>query len=254
MKIGCSVFFAVFCLFLVSGAAAQDSVRINVEPSTIDIGTFYNGATISATGSIPANSEAVVRFMGAACDLHMKRRGKVAGVMWMNLDSITFSGAPSVCLISSAVDLNQVEFAANASIAPLKLSGLKESIRIESNGNKENAFDEFLKLKRQEGLYREMLGNISYKEASDGERQFAASIPVPSRLGPGDYTVELSVIRNGQVIAQSAQPVKVNLVGFPELLAQLAFGRPALYGILATVIALLAGLGIGLVFQSKGSH
>jgi hypothetical protein len=66
--------------------------------------------------------------------------------------------------------------------------------------------------------------------------------------------VELDAVRNGEVIARAEQPVTVSLVGFPALLAGLAFGHSALYGILATIIALLAGLGIGLVFQGRGGH
>jgi hypothetical protein len=175
--------------------------------------------------------------------------------MWMNLDSITFKGAPTVCLVSSAVDFNGLEANGGASLRVLRLSGLEASVQIETNGGgQDNAFEEFLKLKQKEGLYREMFGNISYGGASEGQKTFRAEVPIPSRLSPGAYMVELDAVRNGEVIARAEQPVTVNLVGFPALLAGLAFGCPALYGALATIIALLAGLGIGLVFQGKGAH
>ncbi|MGA2401491.1 MAG: TIGR02186 family protein [Syntrophobacteraceae bacterium] len=255
MKIGYFILFAAVCLFTVSTASAQDVARMTAEPRVIEIGALYNGTTITATGSVPSDSEAIVRFMGTSCDVHMKERGKVGGVMWMNLDAITFKGAPSVCLVSSAVDFDRLEADGGTSIRVLRLSGLKNSIRIEANGSgHENAFEEFLKLKQKEGLYREMLGNISYVNAPEGQKTFRAEVPVPSRLTPGDYEVELDVVRNGEVIARTQQPVAVHLVGFPALLAGLAFGHSALYGILATIIALLAGLVIGLVFQSRGSH
>lgn len=243
------------CLFTISSAAAQDAASMKIEPKTINIGTLYNGTTLSVTGSVPAGSEAIVRFIGAACDLHMKQRGKVGGIMWMNLDPITFKGAPSVCLVASAVDFNSLEANGDVTLRVLRLSGLKGSVEIEANGGgQENAFEEFLKLKQKEGLYREMFGKISYEKASEGQKHFRADIPIPSRLSPGAYVVKLDAIRNGQTIARAEQPVRVNLVGFPALLAGLAFDHAALYGILASVIALLAGLGIGLIFQSKGSH
>lgn len=255
MKTGYFLLFVAFCLFTVSSAAAQDVARMTVEPQAINIGAFYNGTTLTANGSLPADSEAIVRFMGTACELHMKVRGKVGGIMWMNLDSITFKGVPSVCLVSSAVDLNRLEANGGASIRVLRLSGLKGSVMIEGNGGgHENAFEEFLKLKQKEGLYREMFGNISYGSASEGQKTFRAEVPIPSRLSPGAYMVELDAVRNGEVIARAEQPVTVSLVGFPALLAGLAFGHSALYGILATIIALLAGLGIGLVFQGRGGH
>lgn len=255
MKIGYFILFAAFCLFTVSAGAAQDGARMTIEPRAIDIGALYNGTTLTATGSIPADSEAVVRFIGTSCDLHMKEKGKVGGVMWMNLESITFKGVPNICLVSSAVDLNRLEADGGAKIGVLRLSGLKKSIEIEAKGGgHENSFEELLKLKQKEGLYREMFGNISYASAVDGQKTFSAKIPIPSRLTPGAYTVEVDAIRNGEVIARAEQPLTVNLVGFPALLAQLAFGHSALYGILATLIALLAGLAVGLIFQGKGAH
>jgi len=257
MKIEYFILFVAIGIFTVSTAAAQDDARMTVEPQAIHIGALFNGTTLTAKGSLPADSEAIVRFMGAPCEFHMKEKGKVGGIMWMNLDSITFKGAPGVCMVSSAVDFNHLEANGGASIGVLRLSGLKGSVQIEANGDgHENAFEEFLKLKQKEGLYREMLGNISYGSASEGQKTFVAQIPIPSRLSPGAYTVELDAVRKGEIVARAEQPVTVNLVGFPALLAALAFGHSALYGILATIIALLAGLGIGLVFQGsgKGGH
>jgi hypothetical protein len=250
-----SLILLALCLVAASSALAQDSAQMSAEPRNIDIGALYNGTSLTATGSIPADSEAVIRFIGASCDLHMKERGRVGGIIWMGLDSLTFKGAPGVCLISSAVDLDRLAAAGDASVRPLKLSGLKDSVRIEANGGEhKGAFEEFLKLKQKEGLYKEILGNIRYGAVSDGQKTFHAVIPVPSRLFPGSYVLELVAVRNGEVIARVNQPVTVKLAGFPALLARLAFGFPALYGVLATIIALITGLVIGVVFQSRGAH
>src|SRR5208337_1503246 len=145
MKIGYFILFFAICLLTVSTAGAQDVARMTVEPQAINIGALYNGTTLTAKGSLPADSEAIVRFMGTSCELHMKQRGKVGGIVWMNLDSITFKGAPSVCLVSSAVDFKRLEANGGASIRILRLSGLKGSVLIEaSGGGRENAFEELL--------------------------------------------------------------------------------------------------------------
>ena len=58
-------------------------------------------------------------------------------------------------------------------------------------------------------------------------KPFRAKIPIPSRLTPGAYTVEVDAIRNGEVVARAEQPLTVKLVGFPALLAGLPSGtRP----------------------------
>jgi len=258
MKTKSVLLAALLCLFAGVPVCAQDTIRMTVTPQVIDIGAFYNGTTITATGTVPADSLVIVRFLGDSCDLHMKQKGKLFGIMWMNLDSLIFKGVPSVCIVSSAQDFDQLANKAGteaSAIASLRLSSIKQNTRIESNGNNQaEAFEELIKLKSHEGLYLETSGNISYGEAAEGQKSFRADIPIPSRLAPGSYVVELAAVSGGEIVVRSEQPVTVNLVGFPALLSRLAFGHAALYGILATVIALLAGLAIGMVFDSKGAH
>jgi uncharacterized protein (TIGR02186 family) len=248
----------IFCTVSAGAASAQDAVQLSVEPKVIDIDAFFNGSSLTATGSIPKDSQAIVRFMGAACDLHMKRKGKAFGIMWMNLDSLSFRGVPNVCIVSSAVDFDSLKGDMSPGIGELErlqLSGLKEIAMIDAEGvDSSGAFEELLKLKKNEGLYRESIGNVTYEPGPGDSKKFQAGIPIPSRLSPGEYFAELSVIKDGKIIAQSRQPVTVKLIGFPALLAKLAFGSAALYGVLATVIAILSGLAIGMVFQSKGAH
>ena len=261
MKMKITLLAAIICLSaLFSGVSvgAEGTVQLTVTPGLVNIGAFYNGTTITATGTVPAESHVIVRFLGSSCDLHMKQKGKLFGIMWMNLDSLIFRGVPSVCIVSSAQDLDNLAQTAGGEwpvIKDLRLAGLQQNARVESNGGDQvKAFEELIKLKNNEGLYLETSGNISYGEAINGQKSFRVEIRVPSRLSPGKYVVELAAVNGGELIAHAEQPVTVNLVGFPALLSKLAFGHAALYGILATIIALLAGLAIGMVFDSKGAH
>lgn len=259
MKRLCFAITVVLCLSAGVHAQAQSSVQMNAEPRVLNIDAFYNGATLTATGTAPADSDVILRFVGATCDLHMKERGKVFGIMWMNLDSLIFKGVPSVCLVNSAQDLENPTGGRDpkqqSAIKALRLSGIEDIAGVESNGlDRTTAFQELLKLKQSEGLYNEIIGNISYGPAHDGTKSFKADIPIPSRLSPGAYMLELAAVSKGEIIATAQTPITVNLVGFPAMLSNLAFGHSALYGILATAIALLAGLAVGMIFQSKGAH
>ncbi|MDR3566452.1 MAG: TIGR02186 family protein [Syntrophobacteraceae bacterium] len=254
MKIRLLLLFAVLCLSSASAASAQDSVRLTVKPQAVDIGTLYNGTTVQASGAIPADSEAVVRFLGVPSKVHMKQTAKVGGVVWMNTASVDFEKAPSVCIVSSTQDLKKLETTPGP-VDDLSLAGLRKSIVIDARECKGlDVFAEFLKMKKKEGLYREVSGNISYGKISKGVKTFQVSIPLPSRLSPGVYTVDVAAVRNGQIVARGQETIDAKLVGAPALMASLAFNHSILYGFLATLIALLAGLGIGLVFQSKGAH
>ncbi len=254
MKTAILVLAVALCLTVGSHALAEGKAEFNVQPQTIDIGALYDGTEIKAEGNVPADASVVLRFLGTSCEMHMKEKGKVFGLMWMNLDSLVFNGVPSVCIVNAAeIPAQPNNNAKDGALEKLRLEALKEGVTVESDSvNRENAFEELVKLKKEEGLYREVSGNVHFEPASEGRKNFRASIPVPSRLLPGKYIVELSVIRNGVIEARAEQPVDVKLVGIPAFLAGLAFDHSALYGILATVIALLGGLAIGVMFQSKG--
>jgi uncharacterized protein (TIGR02186 family) len=247
---------AALCLLLHAPLFAGEGIRMKVQPDIINIDALYNGTTIIAAGSIPADSEVIVRFVGAPSDLHMKEKGKVFGLLWMNLGSLTIKDVPNVCIVCSGIDSVASDTARSPAVRDLHLTGLKLSAKVESSTAADGAgsMEELIKLKESEGLYREMTGRISYGPASDGSGTFKAEVPVPSRLSPGKYTVDVAAIKDGVIIARSELPVTVRLVGAPAFLANLAFGYGAIYGILATIIAMLSGLAIGMVFQSKGAH
>ena len=60
-------------------------------------------------------------------------------------------------------------------------------------------------------------------------------------------------------MATSLQPPIANIdvreVGMPAWISSLAFNHGALYGILAVLVAVVAGLGTGILFKGgKGAH
>jgi hypothetical protein len=232
----------------VAGAA---ELTFSVEPASVTIDTFYDGRTLAVRGQAPAGSAVVVRVVGEKSELHMKEKGKVFGLLWMNLDSLAFSGVPSVFIAAASTGFFDLGPAGEA----LGLSGLEATIGVEGAvADKPALVAELVNLKKQEGLYREDQGLVRLGQGADGSATFSADIGLPSRLSPGTYRVEAFALQGGAVVAQGGSLLPASLVSTPAFLARMAFDHGGLYGVLATIIALLAGLAIGLVFQSKGAH
>ena len=243
---------ALACLLAAVPAWAA-TMDMQLTPAKIDIGAFYNGETLKVTGTIPERGDLVLRLVGVPEDLHMKQKGKALGLLWMNMGSLEFHNVPNVFRVLSEKPLDQLGDAG----ADLGLEGLVRLIEVSSQGaDGEAMVHELIKLKRSEKLYAENTAEFTRTPAQDGVASFAAELHTPSRLSPGEYAVEAYVIDNGTVSAQSVQSVDVELTGLPKFISNLAFGHGALFGVLAVVAALLAGLAIGLIFQggSKGAH
>jgi len=232
-----------------AGLAAN--LDFGLAPQNITISTFYNGTSVTIDGAAPEGSQLVVRFSGLPEKIAMKQKGKVFGLLWMNMNTLHFDGVPKVFLVESSVPLKDL-----GAVGPtLGLEGLTDKVGIEpATADRAMLLPELVKLKKSEGLYREQTGAVTLGETANGLQKFSARLAIPSRLSPGDYTVEVIAVKDGIIVAQSSQPLQAKMVGIPALMADLAFNHAVWYGVLASIIAIVAGLGIGLVFQSKGAH
>ncbi|WP_022660225.1 TIGR02186 family protein [Paucidesulfovibrio longus] len=223
--------------------AAQDST-LKLLSDKIDIGTNYNGTSLSMSGTIPEGGTAVIRVVGDRGDKHFKQKGKALGMLWMNLATVSIEDVPGVLLIG--LDANS----APDCDADWEKAGLGfQSFEGETDAS---IFKEFLHLKKNEGLYQVQQGAVTYGKDEDGHRDFDARITLPSALRKGAYEIELFAVRDGKVVASATEEIQAELVGFPALLSSLAFGHSLTYGIMATLIAIMAGLLMTVVFKDRG--
>lgn len=240
----------LLCAPWAMGSARAEGLSFSLTPANVEISTFYNGTTIAVAGQAPAGCDVVLRLSGAPAELHMKQKGKVFGLLWMNTDKVTFSNVPQVALVAATkapMELGQAG-------AEMGLGGLRKAIGVESGGDKDQLVAELVKLKTKEGLYRQVVGGISLDAPQGDTQAFHCDLAIPSRLAPGQYTLDVVAIKDGQTVAQGSAKVQAQLGGVPAYMADLAFNHAALYGILASVIAIVSGLIIGLIFQGGGSH
>jgi uncharacterized protein (TIGR02186 family) len=238
-------------LLALPAVATEGGLTFTVAPETVAIDSLFDGATLTVSGTAPADCDLIVRVMGASGDLYMKQKGRALGLLWMNLGSLNFAGVPSVYLVTATRPLDQLGAAAQ----PFTLEGIEDKFQVTPPAaDTPETRAEFVKLKVSEGFYREAPPGVTTGPAETGSRPFQARIQLPSRLVPGIYTVEAAALRDGRVVGLEQRQMAAHLIGVPALLAGMAFGNAVLYGVLAVAIAILAGLVIGLVFQAKGAH
>lgn len=244
---------ALLLLLALPGLTSAATIAtLTVSPSTVPMDTQFNGTDLTVTGSVPAGAEVLVRLIGEPGDLHLREKGKVFGLLWMNVGKVNLHNVPGVCLLNGSQPLAKLGNGAQ----PYRLEALTKAIGIEQEGGNP-AIDiphELLLLKTKEGLYRESEEGITMGEARDGMRPFTTHIQIPPSLKPGEYTVEAIALRGDAAIGQTQATITAALVGFPKWLSELAYQKSVLYGVMATVVAIVSGLAIGLVFQSKGGH
>jgi uncharacterized protein (TIGR02186 family) len=222
------------------------------------IGATFSGARVSVSGAIPAGSEVMVMVTGRREDLILKKKGRALGILWMNLGNVTFHHVPTLYLLHVSKVIK--EFARSNPVQwqqlGVDLDSLKAQIEVTANtADKDTLRQNFLKMKEDEGLYAMRDMAIRYGMTENRMRSFETDIFIPSRVPPGDYSVKVLALKEGRIIAVAKKNINVKEVGVPAFLYSFSLKHGSLYGILAVLMAIGAGLLMDFLFgEQKGAH
>ncbi len=258
-----AAFMAVIFVFLSSPRAAgqdqnspvaargDDPTTLQLTPQTIEMGAFYNGAPIRMEGTIPKGSQVIVIIRGATKDEVFNKKGRV-GPIWINVDKVHVTGTPSLFLRFSSEDMHT--FLDRKTIDAYELDELSvtERMRIRTSHGEPSAEyreliqNSYLELKKKDGTYRRVANRVHMAEVN-GVTHYMLLFNWPKTAPPGSYQVELYACRDRAIVGRSGTVLRLVEVGFPAFIANLAHQHPWEYGVVAVVVAVLAGFGIDAV-------
>jgi len=250
--------------FLVAASAPAISapppasvVSMKIDPTEIGVDMFYRGASLHIEGVIPAGFDAAILCSGQDTSVELKRKGKVAGFLWMNVADVVVENVPSLYLLNTSGPL--------ARLAPppvLEELGVgypalqSRALRPHARTAQEGDFREFLKLKESEDLYSYEAGAVKFEPRPDGAMHVSAECWLPTKAPWGEYEIRLFGFKEGRGELLRTERLKLGPVGVTARISTLAMHHGLLYGILAVLIALGVGLLTGLAFglASKKGH
>ncbi len=233
--------------------AATAPNRVRVEPAEIAIGVFYGGHDVEVTADAPAEAELAFRLVGPSEPLTLKKKRKKFGFLWMNAGEVEFPELPILYLLRSTKspsDLGPLETRTHHGIG---FDALEARLPDDAADARE-LFDEMVKLKKRDDLYASSVGDVSFSEADGGNRQATAHLFLPAKSPVGDYDVEVFAFQNGECESLGAAVVHLERGHAVAVITNMVHEHSLLYGCIAVVIAVIAGLGTGLIFGKGGSH
>lgn len=243
------------CPLLVLGtlstAPAEASGDLKIQPEVLHIGTFYSGGRVTISGQVPEGQDVIVRIAGPATNGAFDIQGRV-GPFWMTRGKAELSGAPFmyVLLLPDGED-----WQAKASALGLDLRQIRKQIDLHSAAlPPDQLFDQFIELKKSEGLYVVENSAVRYTCAENGRRCFTAVYRFPRSTATGRYTILASAVAGSGIDMEQSTVLQVDEIGFTRMIDQLATHQRLLYGILAVVIALFTGAVMGVLFKGGGGH
>lgn len=245
------LFLGLICMELWLPGAASADIQMTANPDRILMGATFNGQQIQVTGILPAEASVIIRVTGQVEHRKLKKKGRALGILWMNQGAVEISNVPSVFLLYPP-EGEEVTW----SVPGLGLDAVCESAEIETEGeDTDGLFEEFVKLKQKSGLYGTFPGVVEYGVQNGDEKTFQCTLSMPSALPTGTYQLEAVAVKDDAVVSRTTLEVEATETGMPAFISRLAFDHGTLYGVLAVLIAVMAGLLTGVLFKGgKGAH
>jgi uncharacterized protein (TIGR02186 family) len=236
-------------------AAAGEEIQSDISMREISIQSNFTGIEILIFGSVdfshtPAPDEGaydvimVIRSPGEP--MVARRKERVAGI-WVNGAAMTYSSIPGFYAVLATRPLRAITSEETLKSLGIGIGNLDFVRHTEGDIDEETFRSAVIKLKEKQGLFQEIDDGVTFI----GRSLFRASVDLPVNVPIGHYTAAVYLFRDGALASKNESTLEVNKVGFERLIYLLAFRYPVIYGLLAVVVAVLAGLLGWVVFRRE---
>jgi len=241
-------------LLLLMNGTASAALTITANHNHINIDFFYHGSTVSISGVSDPGTDMIIKIASPGGHQSLRKKGKVAGLLWMNVGELKFDHVPSLYSLHSTKKISEILSGEEREKYLIGYEALGKQTEIQpiANGaDKTKWFNEFVKFKEASKLYAESEGDIALN-INSGEQHYYVSSPWPYQAAPGEYIVTVYAVRDNKVVQTAETKVQVEQVGLVKSFAVMAKNSAALYGVISVFAALVAGFGVGLIFRKGG--
>lgn len=250
-------------------SANAETVVADLSKRLVAITTGFSGTDVLLFGAIQGEEggDVVVVVRGPILQTTVRRKARVAGI-WINQDRMVFDNVPAFYAVSASGPLDKLVPVSVARVTGIGARHL--DIRVSGAGSPGRCPDAFaaaasntkpttsmrrlaeycaalIRNKRQDGLFIKG-GEVIFLP---GRKLFRTTIRFPANVPVGRYTVLVYVVRDGEVVASQSNALVINKTGLEAEVYDFAHEQAALYGLIAVVLALIAGWGAGQIFRRR---
>jgi uncharacterized protein (TIGR02186 family) len=237
----------------------QQKVITAASKNLIEIGLSYRGDRVYFFGVNPVpGSDVVVKLTAEkeeAVKLSMKGR---VGPFWMTVKQYEVTSTPFIYKIHSSKPLDQIVSQETAQELELGYAAVRHRMKMHlirgeaAPGDADHVWKGLLKIKEKANLYN-IVADPKRLEIAEG-KLFKHYFRFPAAATEGRYLVESYAFKDGQLVGYGKDVIQIQKVGLESWLTHASQNKPVFFGIMAVVIALGAGLLVGVIFGKGGHH
>jgi uncharacterized protein (TIGR02186 family) len=223
--------------------ALAQPVVADLSSHQVAITSSFTGEDIVLFGVREGGGDVIVVVRGPPQTRVVRQKQRVAGI-WVNRDEVAFADVPGYYALAATRPLEEIVdagFLADNQIGPDRLQ-----FQIIGEGDPA-ALEAFraalIRSHQQDGLYAVGAGPVRYV----GGTLFRTEFHLPAGAPVGTYSA--IVLRDGELVGFDTTPLFVTKAGLGRAVYDYAHDQPAAYGILAVLLALIAGWASSMVFR-----
>jgi uncharacterized protein (TIGR02186 family) len=237
------------------GPASAEALITSLSNHRVFITSNYTGTSVTVFGAIERDAQTVSRAGGYDVVITVRgprqaitvREKERTGLIWINREQQKFPFAPAYLAVLTSRPVPQITSEALARRFRIGISAVVGAPEFTlDRGSADDPFRAALvRLKQQDRLYVELDRAVVFLTAS----LFRAVMPLPATAPPGNYDVEVMLLADSVVLAQTRTSFELVKSGFEQQVADIAHDWSALYGLATGAMALLFGWIASVIFR-----
>ncbi|MBM3558301.1 MAG: hypothetical protein FJX53_00055 [Alphaproteobacteria bacterium] len=225
--------------------AAGEALEIDLNARFIAVTASFTGATVDLYGATDGAGDVIVVVRGPAARITMRRKERVGGI-WVNTDSVNFPAVPSFYHMAASrppADIATTETLAASGVGIDRLPlAPSEAVPAAERAEWRAAL---VRAQQRARLFPQQIGKVEFR----GIRLFTTRLVLPANVPTGKYEVDVLLLEKRHIIGHRQALLEVRKTGFEAGIYAFAHERPALYGLIAILLALVAGWMAGVAFR-----
>jgi uncharacterized protein (TIGR02186 family) len=233
-------------LLALPGAAQAQQLVADLTSHLVAITTGFTGTSVVLFGAIEGGGDIVVVVRGPERETVVRRKSRVAGI-WLNTRSIAFANVPSFYAVLANKPVDDVVPANLRQLHEIGIDNLKLNPAEKAKPADVTEFRAALIQEQQRGgLYDKQPGAVNFL----GDKLFRASLDFPATVPVGTYSIQVFLVRKGDIVAAQTTPLIISQTGLEADINDFAQNRSLLYGLVAVAMAAVAGWGATFLFRN----
>lgn len=233
------------------GAAAAASVDAaeplvaDLSQQVIAINSRFTGAEVLLFGATDGVGDVVVVIRGPQAPVLVREKDRVAGI-WTNTETVLFNEVPGFYAVASTRPLDELEVPQLLAVHQIGVENLRLPSPSGLTPERSAAFREgLIRNMRYARLFAEDVAPVTFI----GQQLFRTTIDFPVTVPTGSYVAETYLIRDGALIRSQSSALLIYKAGLEAAVFNFAHDRAWQYGVLAVLVALVAGWTADLLFR-----